>query len=337
MLENFDSLLHKMRYIFVGALIIASLLFLILLITSAATTQSPANDDGATISMYDGPNAVTSGMSAMAASADNALTNANHRAVNGFRGIGNTMQKTGKFIASTSTAAGKAAAHGLARTGAAIGHTLGKGVIYGARGLVSGMGFIADTTNGVVGLVAYNPIMNTVTRPADNMSMPTIDPRSPALLAATAAMPAVQAVAQAQQPATPKADDTAAWPIHGEITTYFGASDWPYQTHHTGIDISDGFRSGVTPVHPYRPGRVIQVVHSSTGLGNHVVIDHGAGITSVYGHMSSTTVQEGQEVNGNTTLGLEGSTGASTGPHVHFEIRLNGAPVNPIDYIPGRP
>jgi murein DD-endopeptidase MepM/ murein hydrolase activator NlpD len=111
----------------------------------------------------------------------------------------------------------------------------------------------------------------------------------------------------------------------------------PYQPTHTGIDISDGWRSGVTPIHPFKPGRVIQVIHSNAGFGNHVIIDHGGGLTSLYGHMYSTSAQVGQQVDSSSILGYEGTTGASSGPHVHFEIRLNGQPVNPHNYVSGQP
>jgi len=127
------------------------------------------------------------------------------------------------------------------------------------------------------------------------------------------------------------------WPLHGQVTTEFGASDYPYQTHHTGIDISSGSRSGVNQIVAFQSGTVTSVIHSSVSFGNHVIIDHGNGLTSLYGHLSSIKVFAGQQVRAGDTLGTEGSTGASTGPHVHFEIRVNNKPVNPRNYIVGRP
>jgi murein DD-endopeptidase MepM/ murein hydrolase activator NlpD len=72
-------------------------------------------------------------------------------------------------------------------------------------------------------------------------------------------------------------------------------------------------------------------------LGNHVIVDHGNGVTSVYAHLHSISVQVGQDVTLDTTLGLEGSTGASTGTHLHFEIRVNGQAANPQQFISGQP
>ena len=86
-------------------------------------------------------------------------------------------------------------------------------------------------------------------------------------------------------------------------------------------------------IKPIKPGTVVDVVHSNRGLGNYVIIDHGNGLSSVYGHMFSTQVQIGQAVNKDSVIGFEGSTGASTGPHVHLEVRVNGQPTDPLQYI----
>lgn len=126
------------------------------------------------------------------------------------------------------------------------------------------------------------------------------------------------------------------WPIHGIITTYFGVPEMPYESVHTGLDISDGKPPGITPIKPFMPGVVLSAVHGG-GLGNHVVIDHGGGLTSVYGHLYSISVRPGQRVNENTTIGNEGSTGVSTGTHLHFEIRIRGEPKNPLRFIKGNP
>lgn len=127
------------------------------------------------------------------------------------------------------------------------------------------------------------------------------------------------------------------WPMHGRITTEFGAPDYPYQSHHTGIDITSARPAGYTSVAAFRAGTVAAVVHQSTSYGNHVIIDHGNGLTSLYGHLYSTRVSVGQHVEAGAALGTEGSTGASTGPHVHFEIRQNNQPVNPRTFLPGNP
>jgi murein DD-endopeptidase MepM/ murein hydrolase activator NlpD len=70
------------------------------------------------------------------------------------------------------------------------------------------------------------------------------------------------------------------------------------------------------------------------GYGNAVIIDHGGGVSTLYGHNSELLVGEGQRVNKGQVIARAGSTGYSTGPHVHFEVRLNGSPTNPLDYLP---
>lgn len=124
------------------------------------------------------------------------------------------------------------------------------------------------------------------------------------------------------------------WPLHGTVTLEFGASDLPYQPVHTGIDIAGAYG---TPISPFMKGKVIEVGHLSWGYGNYVVVDNGNNITSLYGHMSKTLVGKGQEVKPGDVLGLEGSTGWSTGPHVHFEIKVFGIPVNPRTFLEGNP
>lgn len=144
------------------------------------------------------------------------------------------------------------------------------------------------------------------------------------------AMPAAAAVQYAQSM-------TSVWPMHGIVTTQFGASDAPFQSSHTGIDISSAKPAGVTPVTAFRAGVVNQVIHSNAGYGNHVIVDHGNGLASLYGHLANIDVSVGQHVEPGDTIGHEGSTGASTGPHLHFEIDLNGKPVNPHNYLTGNP
>jgi len=89
-------------------------------------------------------------------------------------------------------------------------------------------------------------------------------------------------------------------------------------------------------VKAFRSGKVIGA-ETTGGLGNHVIVDHGNGVTSVYGHLAKITVSVGQNVDTTTVLGIEGSTGVSTGPHVHFEIRVNGQATNPHQFISGQP
>ena len=98
---------------------------------------------------------------------------------------------------------------------------------------------------------------------------------------------------------------------------------------HDGIDIA--VPTG-TPVHAAAAGIVIYASWM-TGYGNLVVIDHGNGLATAYAHNSSLVVTVGQLVEQGRTISLSGSTGNSTGPHVHFEVRVNGVPVDPLRYL----
>jgi len=99
---------------------------------------------------------------------------------------------------------------------------------------------------------------------------------------------------------------------------------------HTGLDIACAWG---TPLRAADGGRVSRVQYSKTGYGYNVIIDHGGGIQTLYGHMSRIDVAVGQYVEKGEVIGAEGSTGRSTGPHVHFEVRVNGTMVNPLSYI----
>jgi murein DD-endopeptidase MepM/ murein hydrolase activator NlpD len=102
-----------------------------------------------------------------------------------------------------------------------------------------------------------------------------------------------------------------------------------YTRLHAGADISVG--SG-TPIRAAADG-VVVIAGDRGGYGNCVVIDHGSGLSTVYAHQSSMAVQPGQQVKVGDVIGLVGSTGLSTGPHLHFETRLRGIPVNPTNFI----
>lgn len=99
---------------------------------------------------------------------------------------------------------------------------------------------------------------------------------------------------------------------------------------HTGLDIACPWG---TPLRAADGGRVTRVQYGRTGYGYNVIIDHGNGIQTLYGHMSSIDVSVGQYVEKGEVIGAEGSTGRSTGPHVHFEVRIGGTMVNPLGYI----
>jgi murein DD-endopeptidase MepM/ murein hydrolase activator NlpD len=116
------------------------------------------------------------------------------------------------------------------------------------------------------------------------------------------------------------------WPVSGPITSPFGMR---WGTLHPGIDI--GVPSG-TPVRAAAAGTVVWCGFMS-GYGNLVMIDHGGGYATAYGHNTSVAVSCGQEVAQGQVVAFSGCTGFCTGPHVHFEVRVNGTPVDPLGYL----
>ncbi len=124
-----------------------------------------------------------------------------------------------------------------------------------------------------------------------------------------------------------------AWPVKGVITLGFGESDLPYQPLHTGIDVANPQGKIGDNVIPMMPGKVIYAGEISWGYGKHVIIDHGDNLTTVYAHLDKIYVFKGQQVHVGEVLGQEGQTGWATGPHLHFETRLFGIPVNPRKFL----
>jgi murein DD-endopeptidase MepM/ murein hydrolase activator NlpD len=120
------------------------------------------------------------------------------------------------------------------------------------------------------------------------------------------------------------------WPVHGPVTSEFGPR---WGGFHPGIDIAAPFG---TAIQAARDGVVIFAGWNG-GYGNFVLIDHGGGEVTGYAHQSRIAVTRGQIVHAGDVIGYEGSTGYSTGPHVHFEVRINGAPQNPRNYEAGSP
>lgn len=117
------------------------------------------------------------------------------------------------------------------------------------------------------------------------------------------------------------------WPVSGPITSPFGPR---WGSFHPGIDI--GVPEG-TPIHAAAAGTVIYCGWES-GYGNLVVIDHHNGLATAYAHQSRIAVSCNENVAQGQVIGYSGCTGYCTGPHVHFEVRVNGAPVDPIPYLP---
>ena len=126
-----------------------------------------------------------------------------------------------------------------------------------------------------------------------------------------------------------------AWPVPGYswISSKFGWRVlWGRQNWHGGVDIAGGGIYG-KPIIASNQGSVRLVRYYTTGYGYHVMIDHGDDTWTVYGHMSAIAVSEGDWVYQGQVIGYVGSTGNSTGPHLHFEIRINGEKVDPLNYI----
>lgn len=122
------------------------------------------------------------------------------------------------------------------------------------------------------------------------------------------------------------------WPVTGFISSSFGGRISPFghgSQFHKGLDISN--RAG-TPIVATAEGKVI-LAGPDGAYGNSVEIDHGGGIITKYAHMQRAAVRQGEWVRRGQVIGHVGMTGRTTGPHLHYEVRLNGLPVNPMRYI----
>ncbi len=122
------------------------------------------------------------------------------------------------------------------------------------------------------------------------------------------------------------------WPVLGHITGTFGERLDPFSgegAFHAGVDIAASFGQ---PVHASAEG-IVTAAESRAGYGRLVVVDHGFGISSWYGHLSAFAVMSGARVKRGQVIGYAGVSGRATGPHVHYEVRINGAPINPWRYL----
>lgn len=327
--EDSFTLLYRFRFVLGSALIIVCLFllsFVLSLTTSSSTAHAakPTSADAYTLAnSNDNPNVVADFMSEVG-NKTMQITSATQQ------GLSKSLHTITTSIVEVPVSASKVAGKG-AYSGA---KKVASGAVAVANGAGDTLGFVAHLPSKVVKMVSPSDIVSNTIQPANKItSVPMIDD-------AKSSPEEVEKALAAANPASRKTspDDAVAvqWPIHGEITTLFGVPELPYEAIHTGLDISDGTYPGTTPIKPFKPGKVVEVIRGG-GLGNHVVIDHGGGITSVYGHLYSISVHVGQKVDKNSIIGFEGSTGVSTGTHLHFEIHKNGQPVNPLDYIPGRP
>lgn len=122
------------------------------------------------------------------------------------------------------------------------------------------------------------------------------------------------------------------WPVKGEITGHFGERLDPFSgegAFHAGMDIASHYGDQVRAT----ADGVVSVVDQRAGYGRLVVIDHGFGVTTWYGHLSGFNTQTGMHVKRGDVIGYEGASGRSTGPHLHYEVRIYNTPVNPWRYL----
>jgi murein DD-endopeptidase MepM/ murein hydrolase activator NlpD len=125
------------------------------------------------------------------------------------------------------------------------------------------------------------------------------------------------------------------WPVMGRLESGVGGRRNPFggrgYEYHEGQDIDAAYG---TPVQVAASGRVV-IAEWQRGYGNVVYVDHGSGLSTRYGHLSEINVTVGQTVTRGQTIGSVGSSGRSTGPHLHYEVRINNQPVDPRTYLPG--
>jgi murein DD-endopeptidase MepM/ murein hydrolase activator NlpD len=174
---------------------------------------------------------------------------------------------------------------------------------------------------------------------SSNPTVSHLDAASGVLRQLQQAIPAltqdVQSLDQAMTDWTTQAAHTPSiWPVDGPITSPFGARLSPFDGNpeiHTGVDI--GVPAG-TPVHATAAGTVVFAGWNNI-YGNQVIVATGDGLDTMFGHNERLLVHAGEQVGKGQVLALSGSTGWSTGPHVHYEIDQNGQPINPDHYLPG--
>lgn len=122
------------------------------------------------------------------------------------------------------------------------------------------------------------------------------------------------------------------WPADGPVTSGFGYREHPVfggRRFHAGIDIGAPYGAPVIAA----DGGIVAYVGPMSGYGNTIVVDHGGGLATTYNHLSGYSVGSGQDVARGAPIGSVGCTGYCTGPHLHFEVRVNGSPVDPMPYL----
>jgi murein DD-endopeptidase MepM/ murein hydrolase activator NlpD len=125
---------------------------------------------------------------------------------------------------------------------------------------------------------------------------------------------------------------SVSWPVRGPLTSFFGYRPDPFtgvRRFHAGIDIAVDMG---TPVHAALAGTVADTGYNGD-FGNYVILSHPDGFQTLYGHLTSSSVTDGQKIDKGEVLGRSGNTGYSTGPHVHFGLFRRGMPLNPLKYL----
>jgi len=153
----------------------------------------------------------------------------------------------------------------------------------------------------------------------------TLETEAQAIAAADAQVRGQLAAAQSSTDSTPSAAGLI-WPVSGPVVSPFG---YRWGRLHAGIDIAVPYG---TPIHAAAAGTVVLAGWES-GYGNYTCIDHGGGMATCYAHQSSYAVSQGAAVSQGQLIGYVGCTGHCFGPHLHFEVRINGTPVDPLGYL----
>jgi len=153
----------------------------------------------------------------------------------------------------------------------------------------------------------------------------TLQTEAQAIAAADAQVRSRLAAAQGATDSTPSASGLI-WPVSGPVVSPFG---YRWGRLHAGIDIAVSYG---TPIHAAAAGTVVLAGWVS-GYGNYTCIDHGGGMATCYAHQSSYAVSQGAAVSQGQVIGYVGCTGHCFGPHLHFEVRINGSPVDPLGYL----
>ena len=190
------------------------------------------------------------------------------------------------------------------------------------------------------GVLRYHPAaFDDPDSPADSQDAFDRSVEQYTFLKRNAAAIAISSAGLRLMPAMSFADSTytpAIWPVLGHITDSFGERLDPFSgegAFHTGVDVASDYGA---PVHATADG-IVTIAENHSGYGRVVVIDHGFGITTWYAHLSAFSAVPGARVKRGEVVGYTGISGRSTGPHVHYEVRMNNAPVNPWRYMRSNP